>query len=1051
MSSGIFKALNIEKDEQTIVSVLILQSVFLGIFAGAFDVGAHSLFLKTFDASQIPRAFVVSGLAGIIITSLYTRLQRNMRFSGFALLNLSFVAVSTVLLRLGFEYTESKYLVFLVFVLMGPLTIISFLGFWGNVSRIFSLRQGKRLFGIIDTGQIAGIIISSYAIPVLMRVKFAILDTLFICAGSIFAALIIQLFISRNAQLTVKAATAGKNNAKGSGFMELFKSRYTLLITFFVVFSVITTFFVHYAFISITQENYPEPENLASFLGAFMGTLTVFTVLIKTFLYGRLMKTYGLRLALLLSPVLIGLFSVIILLSGSLYGFTAGASGFIFVFLLLSLSKLFAKSLKDSIEVPSSKILYQALDPQIRYDVQARIDGTVNEISAFFSGLFLAGLGLIAVITLLHYTAVLLVIVILWFFAGALLYKAYNYTLFDALAKSKKSSLSPGDSSALLPAENEDLKTSVLFCSLRLMPQLWNGFFSKKIKTLVDNPNENIRQETQNLIARLGISGKEMHQLFKSGTNQDDDQVAGQTANSGTDETQIISSLSGDRDINLLKEALYSITLSDDKNLHTRLIPFFRDHDPVARASAIRASRNLKNREIVHYLVDILEDSQLYHQAFHAILDIGKPALEPLENAFYKSGISDKGLKRVTKAIAGIKSPEKIPVLTGKLDHYNICVVKEALTGLINEGHSITGHEITKLTVTLQRIVEITARNFSLLVSIRSELPQSDLTQALEEEHKENMNMIFSFLSLAYDPKSVYYIRQNYESGTTEGIGYAVELLDMLIDETIKPFLFPLFEDTSDYDKIKNLQVEYPVDIQRLPDALYSILNSDMNQIGEYSRILAIRELMKHDDLTVTDDIIAQTFHPSKIIRESAVTLIMKADPDLIPGIVKRLDEKIAKDLTTFIDCLKKEDCTGEWKKIMTLRNAETLSFIKRNNLVSLAENAKITDLKKDIDIRIADLFANNEVVLSTEGNFSLKMADGTEIKPENGSLFLTSEVLKFTGDDTLINVKTNATMLKISEDDLREFVFDNEEEGRKLVNSIAEHHENLLNKLIIK
>jgi len=49
---------------------------------------------------------------------------------------------------------------------------------------------------------------------------------------------------------------------------------------------------------------------------------------------------------------------------------------FTMFFLVISVSKLFAKSLQDSIVAPSMKILYQSLEAKIRYGVQARIDGT---------------------------------------------------------------------------------------------------------------------------------------------------------------------------------------------------------------------------------------------------------------------------------------------------------------------------------------------------------------------------------------------------------------------------------------------------------------------------------------------------------------------------------------------------------------------------------------------------------------------------------------------------------------------------------------------------
>ena len=49
-------------------------------------------------------------------------------------------------------------------------------------------------------------------------------------------------------------------------------------------------------------------------------------------------------------------------------------------FMFVAISKLFAHSLRMAIEVPSFKLLYQPLDTSIKFDVQAKIDGTVNEL-----------------------------------------------------------------------------------------------------------------------------------------------------------------------------------------------------------------------------------------------------------------------------------------------------------------------------------------------------------------------------------------------------------------------------------------------------------------------------------------------------------------------------------------------------------------------------------------------------------------------------------------------------------------------------------------------
>ena len=70
MKDKLFQLLGVEHNEQSLVSVLLFQSVFIGVFYGAFDISAHSLFLAIFDEKVMARAYVVSGLAGIILTTI---------------------------------------------------------------------------------------------------------------------------------------------------------------------------------------------------------------------------------------------------------------------------------------------------------------------------------------------------------------------------------------------------------------------------------------------------------------------------------------------------------------------------------------------------------------------------------------------------------------------------------------------------------------------------------------------------------------------------------------------------------------------------------------------------------------------------------------------------------------------------------------------------------------------------------------------------------------------------------------------------------------------
>ena len=451
MKDKLFQLLGVEHNEQSLVSVLLFQSVFIGIFYGAFDISAHSLFLAIFDEKVMARAYVVSGLAGIILTSIYTWLQARMQFKNFAILNFLTVSILTFLLWLFLLLAPSKGIIFFVFVMMGPLNILAMLCFWGTTGRLFTLRQGKRLFGLIDAGIIIGVIISSYMIPVFLSFNFNTHNIILLSSFSVFLAAILQISIGKKYSLTAGETVKSENKKEG---LSIFKtSSYIRMMGIFIALSVITAFFVQYSFMAVTREQYPVEQDMARFLGFFTGSMMIFTLLIKVLVFSYLIKNYGLKTCLTITPFLIAGFTAIAIGVGMSQGYTPAASGFVLFFLLLTLSRLFSKSLKDSIESPSFKVIYQTIDEKVRYEVQSGIDGTVNEIAALSSGLLLSGLGALTFIKLIHFSWVLFIIIGIWAFVAMKLYSEYRNSIKKALLSVSPTDEGVGQSVNVWPQE----------------------------------------------------------------------------------------------------------------------------------------------------------------------------------------------------------------------------------------------------------------------------------------------------------------------------------------------------------------------------------------------------------------------------------------------------------------------------------------------------------------------------------------------------------------------------------------------------------------------
>jgi len=57
--------------EESLIPLLLIRSVFLGIFLGAFDIAAHSIFLSVFDEKMMPGLMLCQGLQALFSHSFF--------------------------------------------------------------------------------------------------------------------------------------------------------------------------------------------------------------------------------------------------------------------------------------------------------------------------------------------------------------------------------------------------------------------------------------------------------------------------------------------------------------------------------------------------------------------------------------------------------------------------------------------------------------------------------------------------------------------------------------------------------------------------------------------------------------------------------------------------------------------------------------------------------------------------------------------------------------------------------------------------------------------
>jgi ATP:ADP antiporter, AAA family len=990
-----YRALNIEREESTNVFLFLSQSVFLGLFYGALDVAAYSLFLDVNPSTMLPKAYILSGVIGIILTSLYTTLQSKFNFSRFAFFNLLVIALLALMLRSGFAIFSKNVIVWIIFVMYTPLNIVATLGFWGGVSRVFSLRQGKRIFGLIDSGQILGIILSSYGATLLLSLKLQMTDLLVVSSISIIAALILQFFISRRFSFKPNEAKADSAEEvepdESSSFFELFKQKYILFLAAFTGFSMVATFFIAYSFMSVTKDSYPDTASFGKFFGAFTGTLMIFSLLIKTFIYGRLMKTYGLRTILMLSPVLLIIFTVISVFFGNVFGFTSSSGNFVLFFLIIALTRLFSKTLKDSFETPAFKILYQSIDAKIRYSVQSRIDGTVNELSALASGLLLAGLASLAFIKVIHFVYFLLLVLVVWVYLAARLYREYRNSLQASLSGYKKKS---GQGKIIQPQTviEEGIYNSSLFAkvySMEVARKFDTPAFEKEFGQFVIAADEFEKKYAQAVINNIQPATSErMLSLLGSST-----------------EISLPSfvKLNGDISAATIERFVHSViaverawgahilekTEGEEKLKSLKLL--LRDQDHQVRAAAIVTCGNNRITELAPSLIEHLSHPDCFHLAFDALVKIGDPCIEFLEIYFAKSGTEESTQLRIIR-IYGMMNGNKVKeVLLNKMESFNRNISIEAIQSLKKVKVTLVDDELRRVFRVLSDFMGRMAWTVSLHVSLLDHKKFEVLSAAIEKETHDNYDIIMDLLTLAYDERSVLLIRENLDAGTKEGSGYALELMDIFVNEELKRYLFPLFEDNAPAEKLRVLQEEYPV-LKLTPEqVLKSILNRSRNELSDYTKLIALQSYPELGKSEITDDIVSHLFNPDINIAETAAWLNHKIVPQTLDNYLSRVDSRLKDELSIKISNFTKYNERRLFISFMRfLQQMEPFSLLSGEQIREFAAHFERYDIDKGDSLKWTGSESSKFMFIVIEGIVELKGSVNFSGNFEKGDMAIT-------------------------------------------------------------
>ena len=910
MKTGIGRLLQIEQGNRPMILALLIQAVATGIFVGGVELEANTAFLERFGADRIPLALMISGVAGILIATIYSYFSKQLGVRPFGILNLAAALAITIALLIGFQFLQPAHFDFVIFVLAGPMGLITLLGFWITVREFLSPSRGKQLGGLIEATLIGGMILAFVSIPILVRLGVVLQNVLYLTMISLIVATAAQLFVLDRIG---KQHTRFRKRVFSTGPILLFSRKFTGLISSFAVISVTVAVLLHYLFLSVSEIRYPGGVNLVSFLGYFSAVAAFLAWMVKRFLFGWVKQKFGIRATLLFSPVLLLLLTVASAIAGERYGFSTEASFFTYFFIMVVLSKFFGKTMKDSMEDPSLNLIYKALDPRERLHVRSGIEGVLSQIALFASGLMLAFFVTLSFVQVFHVTYVLFIFLVIWVFIGLSLYRNYHKMLKLTLQSEQFEVTSD---KGLEEITKSDLsRTAFPLESLEFNPYFFHYTSREHLIGLLTHPHPGVRQRIwdyllntspglpeltlsqlmirekdpvikerirtmskRKLRSRLGIQEafiKERLDRFIS-EKQEPENMIEEAFDSGVN--------------NEVYAALYHVAEKNDRSYLPEVISLFRNSDPNIQSVAISTAGIIASGENGARLIGFLEDPRQYAVSWSSLVRQGEAVLDDLETTFHKPGASLKLQLRIVSIISAIGGERSAQLLLDKLDYHHREIFSSVVRGLYDNHFHASEIQVALIQNAIIKMVHTGTWNMTARIVVRTDDPGGSVAQAIEHEIWDVNELILMLMSLVYDRKSVQRIRLILLDKKTEDRGMALELLELLLGEPLKSILIAYFHDVAVREKIDKLRELYPVHIFPVDTLLKRILNRDGTQMGDFIRICVLERMGKVEQFFDEQQIIAQGFHPNPKIRETAAQILRKNDPERYHMVTERLD-----------------------------------------------------------------------------------------------------------------------------------------------------------------
>ena len=1039
------KKLNIRTEEIAFTVLLTLSAFVLGVFLCSFDIIAHAIFFSKWEQKDIALVYLFSGGMGLVLFFIYSFLHKRISFKLFHFLTSLLILVITIGFTIYYFINPGDFSSFFLMVAMFPVNVLALLTFWRYQRKIVLPEQTKRIFPLLEAGLISGIAAAAFStIPLLWFFNYQILaaiSVLFLII-SFLAQFPLNLYHRRNRFFNHRKEHVIPVR---SSIFILWTTRYTRNLLLFALASAILGFYLHFGFINLTRIRFIEIQKFSMFYGLVVGAIFLVILFIDRVLVHRILYSYDSPYSLVLPPV--GLMLVIIL---SIIGMlilkrSTTNNPLPYLIILFGINKIVYETSKNVIQIPSFWTLYRTLDIRFLQIIYPRIEGMVIMLGLFITGGILIGIySLIS--DLLLFLLFAAVLTMLWLWLSIRLIKSYKQALQESYKKLRmnRAKYLSSESYAekirkILVGDDPVQVINAMQMSARIEPLT----YEKALLRMLANPqpviqgyvleciqNESLIEllpELRKIAPRSEESSLVLNKLIEEFEKKES------LMKKGFNLEQLVNS----RNVRDRILAAEIIGARKDKSYTSALVNLTREFEPDVKIAAVKAMARMSDADHSYLLIELLMSPEYHAYAFEALIQIGDPALDYLERLFINPNTDDGILSRVIRIYGKIGTEKAVDLLLNKLENQSRRITEDTITALHEanfQANSVTVHRILNILV---RTLHVIGWDYLIYTSLPGKEKYAALKMAYDEEIQLNNDLLFDLLALAYNSRTIHEIKELLEHGSSADISHAIELLDHFVYEDIKPVLFPVIENISAKERVRRLQYYFPIESMTEEEMISSTLTRDYNILSIYPRICAMQLALEMSDFGVSQELIANLFHPNRLLREVAAMVIHKMDPELYENVSQRLDEHIQYELKETLTSVEKNDKLLLIERFNILKNVRELSAMNEGILTEFAIAFREVRIEKGTTVDLQSHAKEYALFLIVEGDFQFVSSGIQELEHELNHLYY-SRILVNAG---IMQIKftEGSTLLLIDDYTIETLLFDHAEVANCVLSCIEQ------------